>query len=144
MENAASWQRVLAFAHPAWMIASLVVAVMTARLGLDIRRRRIHGQPVGGALRKRHLRFGQRAITMVVLGFATGPVSMMFLRERDWFDSFHSILGIIVLGLFLWTGWTGRALARGDREARRIHRVAAAGALGVAMLSAIAGFTLLP
>jgi hypothetical protein len=144
MDDPVNWQRILAFGHPVWMVVSLGLAVMTARLGLEIRRRRAHGQPVGDTLRKKHLRFGKRAITMVGLGFAAGPLSMLFFRERDWFDSFHSILGIIVLGLFLWTGWTGRALSRGDREARSIHRIAAAGAIGAAMLSAIAGFTLLP
>lgn len=81
---------------------------------------------------------------MVVVGFLAGPPSMLFLRERAWFDSFHSILGVIVLGLFLWTGYSGRALARGDQEARDIHRIAAGSAIASAMLSAIAGFGLLP
>lgn len=135
---------VLAFAHPAFMIASLVVAVMTARMGLEIRRRRARGAPVGGALRARHLRFGRRAITMVAIGFVAGPVSMFLFRDRSVFDSFHGILGIIVLGLFSATGWTGRALSRGDREARGIHRLAAAAAIGSALLAAVAGFVLLP
>jgi hypothetical protein len=126
------------------MVVSLGVAVATARLGLEIRRRRANGKPVGAALRKRHLRFGKRAIGMISIGFAAGPLSMLFIRQREWFDSFHSILGIIVLGLFLWTGWSGRALARGDREMREIHRIAAAAAIGAALLSAVAGFTLLP
>lgn len=140
----ATGQRMLAFVHPVWMVASLGLAVMTARLGLEIRRCRAHGRPVGKALRDRHLRFGKRAIGMVALGFLAGPPSMVFFRERAAFDSFHSILGIIVLGLFLWAGWTGRALAGGDREARGIHRIAAGSAIGAAMLSAIAGFALLP
>ena len=81
---------------------------------------------------------------MISIGFVAGPLSMLFFREREWFESFHSILGVIVFGLFAWTGWSGRALARGDREAREIHRIAAGSAIGVAMLSAIAGFVLLP
>ena len=48
------------------------------------------------------------------------------------------------LGLYLWTGWTGRALSRGNAEARDVHRFAAAAAIGASFLSAIAGFTLLP
>ena len=136
--------RVLAFAHPAWMVVSLGVAIATARLGLEIRRRRAQGKPVGAALRSRHLRFGKRAIGMIVVGFVAGPLSMAFFRDRGAFDSFHSMLGIIVLGLFLWTGWSGRALSRGDQDARDIHRIAAASAIGASMLSAIAGFVLLP
>ncbi len=134
----------LAFVHPAWMVVTLVIAVATARMGLTIRRRRARGDSPGRALRERHLRFGQVAIAMVVVGFVSGPPSMIFVREESGFDSFHGILGVIVLGLFLWTGWTGRALAAGRQDVRDVHRIAAAGAIGTAMLSAVAGFTLLP
>jgi hypothetical protein len=136
--------RVLAFAHPAWMISTLVMAIVTARFGLEIRRRRLKGRRVGGDLRTRHLRFGKRTLVMVGIGFLTGPVSMALLRDRNPFESFHGILGIIVLGLFAWTGWSGRTLAGGNRDARDIHRVAAASSVAAAMLSAVAGFILLP
>ena len=126
------------------MVTSLVLALITARLGLEIRRRRARSEPVGKELRERHLRFGRLTIVFVWLGFAMGPVSMVLFRERAWFESFHSILGIIVLGLFTWTGWTGRALSKGDAEMRGIHRLGAAVSLGAAMLSAVAGFALLP
>jgi len=136
--------RVLAFAHPIWMISTLVMAILTARLGLEIRRRRLKGRSVGGDLRARHLRFGKRALVMVGIGFLSGPVSMALLRDRNPFESFHGILGIIVLGLFSWTGWSGRALALGRRDARDIHRIAAGTSVAAAMLSAVAGFILLP
>lgn len=140
----ASWQRVLAFGHPTWMVASIAMAIATARLGLEIRRRRAKGQPPGRELRERHLRFGKIAIVMVVVGFTAGPPSMLYLRERAWLDSFHAVLGLIVLGLFVWTGWSGRALANGDHEARAVHRIAAGAAIATAMAASIAGFTLLP
>ena len=136
--------RVLAFFHPLWMLMTLGLAVATARLGLIIRKRRLAHQPVVGALRRRHLRFGKTTLALVAIGFALGPMSMFFLRDRPAFDSFHSILGIIVSGLFAWTGWSGRALARGNRTARDIHRIAAAASLGAAFVSAVAGFILLP
>ena len=126
------------------MVTSLVLALTTAKLGLEMRRRRAHGERVGKDLRERHLRFGRITMVMIWAGFAMGPVSMVLFRDRAWFDSFHSILGIIVLGLFSWTGWTGRALSRGDAEARGIHRLGAAASIAAAMLSAVAGFALLP
>lgn len=140
----ATLARWLAFAHPLWMTVSLGLAVATARLGLEIRSRRRHGEAVGRALRDRHLRFGQSAIALVVVGFAAGPPSMAWLRGRPVFESFHAVLGLIVLGLFLWTGWSGRALAAGNREARDVHRIAAAASIAVALVSAVAGFRLLP
>lgn len=140
----ASWQRALAFAHPTWMVASIAFALATARLGLEIRRRRAKGRAPGHALRARHLRLGRITVTMIVVGFLAGPPSMLYLRERAWLDSFHAVLGVIVLGLFLWTGWSGRALARGDEQARDVHRIAAASAIATALASSVAGFTLLP
>ena len=136
--------RVLAFVHPAWMVSTLTMAIVTARLGLQIRRRRLYGRRVGGDLRARHLYFGKRTLVMVSVGFLAGPISMALLRDREPFESLHGILGIIVLGLFAWTGWSGRALAAGNRDARDIHRIAAASSLAAAMLSAVAGFILLP
>lgn len=134
----------LAFFHPAWMLASLALALATARLGLQIRRRRAAGRGAGSGLRARHLRFGRLTLAAVGTGFVLGPLSMFFLRGRGLFESFHGVLGIIVLGLFAWTGWSGRALRRGRPEARDIHRIAAACSIAAAMLSAVAGFILLP
>lgn len=136
--------RVAAFVHPAWMVASLASAIQTARLGLEIRRCRRLAQPVSPALRARHLRFGRASLYAIAIGFTMGPLSMIFLRSRPGFDSFHSVLGLIVLGLFSWTGWTGRALSRGDASAREIHRIAAGSAIASAAFAAVAGFILLP
>ena len=145
----ATWLRALAFVHPAWMLASLALAITTARLGLRIRRLRARDRPVGAGLQVArpqagHLRFGRLTLGLVAVGFLLGPSSMVLLRDRPAFDSLHGILGLIVLGLFAWTGWSGRGLARGRAEARDVHRIAAASAIAAAMLSAVAGFVLLP
>jgi hypothetical protein len=140
----ATLARWLAFAHPVWMSVSLGLAVATARLGLEIRNRRRRGQAVGRALRDRHLRLGRSTLALVVVGFAAGPPSMAWLRDRPVFESLHAVLGLIVLGLFLWTGWSGRALAAGNPDARDVHRIAAAASIAAALLSAVAGFRLLP
>ncbi len=126
------------------MVVSVALALVTARLGLEIRKRRAAGRVVGGDLRRRHLRLGKAAILCVLVGFALGPSSMMWLRDRPALDSLHGILGIIVTGLFVWTGLSGRALARGDQAARGLHRLVAAASIGAAMLAAVAGFVLLP
>lgn len=136
--------RLLAFVHPVWMVVSLGFALTTARLGIEIRRRHRAGRGVGGALRRRHLRLGRITLAFVVVGALLGPASMVGLRGRPLFESFHGVLGLVVTGLFLWTGHSGRALARGDRDARGLHRAVAAAAIAAALLSAMAGFVLLP
>jgi hypothetical protein len=140
----ATIQRTLAFAHPAWMLVSIAMALATARLGLEIRKRRLAGQPAGASRRRRHLRLGKTTLVAIGIGFVMGPLSMYFLRDRAVFDSFHGILGIIVAGLFAWTGWSGRALSLGNHDARDIHRIAAGSSLGAAFVSTVAGFILLP
>ena len=136
--------RMLAFAHPAWMILSIAMALATARLGLEMRKHRLAGRPAGASRRRRHLRLGKATLIAVAIGFSIGPLSMYFLRDRSVFDSFHGVLGIIVAGLFAWTGWSGRALSLGKKDARDVHRIAAASSLGAALVSAVAGFILLP
>lgn len=136
--------RLLAFLHPAWMVTAIALALATASLGLRIRRQRAAGRVVSARLRRRHLRLGKLAIALAVAGFGLGPVSMLLFRDRAVFDSFHGILGVVVTGLFLWTGHSGRALARGDASARGLHRAVAGTAIATALLSAVAGFALLP
>ncbi|MBY0400007.1 DUF4079 family protein [Myxococcota bacterium] len=140
----ASTLRLLAFLHPAWMIAAIALALATASLGLRIRKQRAAGRVVSASLRRRHLYLGKLAIAVVVAGFVLGPVSMALLRHRAVFDSFHGIVGIVVAGLFLWTGHSGRALARGDASMRGLHRAVAGISIAAALLSAVAGFALLP
>lgn len=136
--------RLLAFLHPAWMVVAIALALSAASLGLGIRRQRAAGRVVSPRLRRRHLHLGKLAIAACTAGFALGPVSMALLRGRTIFDSFHGILGIVVTGLFLWTGHSGRALARGDATSRGLHRAVAGAAIATALLSAVAGFALLP
>jgi hypothetical protein len=136
--------RALAFVHPAWMVGTIALALATARLGLAIRRRRAAGEPPGAELRGRHLRLGRVTLYCVAIGFVLGPLSMYGLRGQAVFDSFHGILGLAVAFLFAWTGWSGRALSRGDKEARVVHRFAASSAIALSMLSAVVGFVLLP
>jgi polyferredoxin len=143
MDGVDAW-RGLAFVHPVWMVIALALALGAARLGLGLRRARMKGQALRPAQRIRHLRFGKAAVTMIFVGFVIGPPSMVFVREEAGFDSFHAILGVITLGLYLWMGWSGRALARGNQQARDVHRIAAATALGFSLLAAVAGFVLLP
>ena len=142
--DASNWTRALAFLHPAWMVLAIGMSVTTARLGLEIRRKRMRGEPPGRVLRERHLRFGQIAVVMVVVGFLGGPPSMIFVREQSSFQTFHAVIGIVSLGTHLWAGASGRSLAKGNQDARDVHRIAAASAIASAMLSAVAGFTLLP
>ena len=114
------------------------------RAGLEIRRRRLRGQPPQAALRSRHLRFARPAVVLVVVGFVAGPVSAVLLRGWEVFGTLHAAIGGVAALSFVAAAVLGHRLEGGERKAREAHaRVAALAAL-VAALAAVAGFVLLP
>ena len=78
--------RLLAFGHPLWMSVSIAIAVLAARSGLQMRNARRLGMRRAPATRSRHLRTAKLAVSLVAVGFASGPLSMAFLRGRDPLD----------------------------------------------------------
>ena len=136
--------RALAYVHPIWMIATLTLAAAALRTGLrmrSLRRRRTRRE--GGAL-DRHLRFAKPAVSMAAVGFAAGPLSMLWLRGRDAFDTAHACAGVVALLLFAATGILGRRLERGRGTPLDAHALLATLALLAGAVCAVTGFVLLP
>jgi hypothetical protein len=126
------------------MLVSLVLATLTLRAGLALRRARRGRAPRDPRLRQRHLRLAKPAVALVGIGFLGGPVSAVLLRGWEPFASFHGALGLGVALLLGAAALLGRRLERGRSRAFEVH--ALLGALGVlgAALAAVAGFVLLP
>jgi len=136
--------RWLAYLHPLWMSVSLVLVAVTLRAGLAMRRRRLAGTQPDAALIRRHLRYAKPAVVMVVLGFAGGPVSALWLREWDAFATLHAWLGLLSLALFSLAGWLGWLLTERRSEDASTHGWVGLMATLAAALTAFAGFVLLP
>ena len=136
--------RVLAWVHPAWMLAWLAVAAAALRLGLRMRRARRAGLRRPPELRRRHARLARPAVIALLLGFAAGPLSAVALRGFRAFESFHGFAGLAAAALFAAAGLLGHRLARGSSQAREAHGLLGALALLSAALAAVAGFSLLP
>jgi hypothetical protein len=129
------------------MIASLALAAWTLRLGLELRRRRtgrIPGGAGGAGLRARHLRVAKPAVVMLLVGFVGGPLSAVWLRGWDPFDSFHGWLGLLVAGLFGAAAVAGRRIEEGRSKAFDVHALLGILAVLAAAVTAVAGFALLP
>ena len=126
------------------MVVSLGVAALALRSGLALRRSRRGAQRRTPELRPRHLRWAKPAVAMVLLGFAAGPVSSVWLRGWEAFDSFHGLLGALVVGLFGATAALGHRIEEGASRAFDAHALLGTLALLFAALAAIAGFALLP
>ena len=137
--------RALAYLHPAWMVAGLVISLMALRTGLAIRRER--RRPSGSsfaALRGGHLRRAKLALAWLLVGFVGGPISMAWLRGRDLFETAHGAVALVALALFLATGVLGLRLERGAPVSRDTHAGIAVLAVLAAGLCAMTGFVLLP
>lgn len=134
----------LAFVHPAWMVASLALAVATLRAGLRLRRARRLGQRRAAADYRRHLRLAKPTLVVLVVGFAGGIASAVGLRGWGAFTTAHGAVATGALAAFLATGVIGRRLERGDRALLEWHARLAALAVGLAVAAIGTGFVLLP
>jgi len=126
------------------MCLSLLLAFAALRIGLEMRRRRMLGSARSSDAIVRHMRRGKRALLMLAMAFALGPISAFFLRNWRPFGSFHAFLALLCALLFAATGWLGLRL-----ESRRSAAVDLHGWLGLlaalaAAAASIAGFVLLP
>lgn len=134
----------LAYGHPLWMVASIVLAGAAARSGLRMRRARRLGARRDPEDRRRHLRVAKLAVTMVAIGWVGGPLSMALLRDRVPFETAHAWIATSALAFFVATAWLGRGLERGRHRRLDAHAMLAMAALLAAGVAAITGFVLLP
>jgi hypothetical protein len=137
----------LAHGHPALMVLALVVAGFALRAGLQMRRRRLGGQPPSPGLLATHLRVARPAVVLMCIGLLGGPASAVWLRGWAPFQTFHAWLGVLAAALFLAAGFLGMRLARGDlsrAEGANLHGLLGTVGMLAAGLAAAAGMVLLP
>ena len=126
------------------MIATLLLAGATLRLGLQLRSLRHRKQRRAPGLRRRHLRLAKTTLLFVAVGFVSGPISALLLRDWTPFGSFHGWIASAAAALFFAAGLLGRRLERGQSRALDAHGLLGLAATLAAGLAAIAGFVLLP
>jgi hypothetical protein len=127
------------------MALSLACLLLALRAGLALRRARLRAtRSDAPALRRRHLAFVKPAVAALAVGFAGGPLSMLWLRGRDPFETAHALIGVTALALLLAAAWMGRRLERGRSRARDAHALLGVLAALFACAAAAAGLVLLP
>src|SRR5690606_33809661 len=77
-----SWARLLAYAHPLWMLAALGLAALALRSGLGLRSARRRRQRRSPAALRRHVALAKPAIAAVAIGFVGGPLSLAVWAGR--------------------------------------------------------------
>jgi hypothetical protein len=141
--------RWLAYGHPAWMLIAIALAGLALRAGIGLRRARLARLPRAADARARHARLGKVAVTLILLGFLGGPLSMWLLRGRVPYETAHAFLATLGAALFASVAILGRRLERGraGRGSRRMIDAHATLALLATLAAAVAfatGFVLLP
>lgn len=126
------------------MSVSLLLAALALQSGLAIRRARQTRRPPPRGARQRHLWLAQPAFFLLCIGFAAGIASAVWLRGFAPLRSFHGVLGVLAITLFVLARRTGERLEHGDLAVRERHAQLALAAMLIAVLTAIAGFVLLP
>ncbi len=134
----------LAHVHPAWMLVSITMAVLTLRAGLRLRTARRRGLRKSAADYRAHLKLAKPTIVMLWIGFAAGLASSLFIRGWDAFATAHGLVSSTALALFTATAILGRRLELGSY--RDPDRHALLGLLSVLAAGAAfgTGFVLLP
>lgn len=143
-DDVAFW---LAHAHPALMLASLALAGLALRVGLRMRARRREGLPPQRSVLAAHLRLARPAVLLIAFGLLSGPASAIWLRDWAPFGTLHAWLALVAASLFLYAGWLGLRLSRGQlrrEDAANLHGLLGTVAVLIAALTAAAGMVLLP
>ena len=126
------------------MTASLLLALLALRAGLRLRRARLLGVRRKAADLQRHLRLAKPAVAMLLVGFAGGPVSAVWLRGWDAFRTAHAWIALTAVGLVVATAVLGRRLEQGLGRPVEAHARLALLATFAAAAAFVAGFVLLP
>jgi hypothetical protein len=126
------------------MLASLLIAALVLRAGLALRRARFARRPPPRGARERHLRFARPVVLMLAIGFVAGIASGVWLRGFEPLRTFHGWAGVVALALFVSAERLGVRLRSGDTAARELHARLALAAMLAGVLTALAGFVILP
>jgi hypothetical protein len=126
------------------MAVSIALAGAALRAGFALRRARLARRPAPRGARHRHLRLAKPTIVLLTIGFAGGWISAVWLRGWSAFETFHGVLGALVLLLFGLTASHGWHLEHGRGGSRQAHALLGALAMLGALVAAMAGFVLLP
>lgn len=137
--------RFLAYVHPLWQVAVLLLALWTLSLGLRMRRLR-RRRRADRALLGRHVRAGLTCLALLTVGYVAGPVTLSVVREKPVFESGHAFFSTVTMLLLVTGGALGYRLwrARGSVRDRELHVFCMGLGLFLALVTVMLGLDLLP
>ncbi len=139
----------LAYLHPVLQVIVLLMALATLRLGLVLKKHRMHQRHLQNRreIFWRHTQLGLLFVGCLTAGYMLGLLSMPLFRDRAPFRSAHFFFATLAWLLFLGGGYAGWRLKRGTpkyADVRDLHGFLVYLALFIALGTAVMGFVLLP
>ena len=110
-----------AWIHPVLIGASLLAALVVYTTGLRLREVRTRNHPAQPGTRRLHTRLGRPVVLLLVGGFATGPVSSVFVRDWPLLSTFHGWTGIGAVTAFAVAGLLGLRLHDHRSQRATLH-----------------------
>jgi len=133
------------YLHPVVMCLGILLALLTLRSGLALRRWRVVKQGARAPLKRRHLLLAKITVPWISVGFVLGPITMGWVLEKEVFQSTHSGLGATAVALWIATAILGHRLEVGNfNPPREVHLGVSLGAIFFSALAAVFGYSLLP
>lgn len=126
------------------MLAGVLLSLLTLRAGLRLRSARRRGVRADPADYRRHLRLARPTLALLLIGFASGPLSAFWLRGWTLFETAHAYASVFAMLLFCATGLLGRVLRKGARGYSEAHALLGLLSVLAAALAFGTGFVLLP
>ncbi len=138
-------REIFIYIHPIAMSLGLLLALLTLRSGLALRRWRVVKQGARAPLKRKHLLLAKINVAWISTGFVFGPIAMGWALEKDVFQSTHAGLGATALVLWIAAAILGHRLEIGQATPpREVHLGVGLGAILFSAIAAVFGYSLLP
>jgi hypothetical protein len=126
-----------------------LLALISLRSGMGMRRARQQKRSGRAALRRSHLRLVKITVPWIVVGFAAGPLARWWVQGETPFQTAHAWIGLTAVVLWSTTATVGHMLEIGAKRftsdrARDIHAVLSFTAVLLSAVAGIFGYSLLP
>jgi hypothetical protein len=131
------------------MGVGFLLALLSLRSGMGMRRARQQKRSGRAALRRSHLRLVKITVPWIVVGFAAGPMVRWWVQGETPFQTAHAWIGLTAVVVWSTTATVGHMLEIGDKrftsdKGRDIHAILSFSAVLLSAVAGVFGYSLLP
>ncbi len=127
----------------------ILLALLSLRSGMRMRRARQQKRTGRAELRRSHLRVVKITVPWIMVGFAAGPLVRWWVQGETPFQTAHAWIGLTAVLLWSTTATVGHMLEIGDKRftsdrGRDAHTLLSLSAVLASAVAGVFGYALLP